>query len=92
MWSALLQHVRIKINGMKTKVLFRGSEDVKNFASEINSFTSDVNIYYGHQIFDAKSILCLMSLQLFKEYEVEIISKDELIIEQFKSIVAKYGG
>lgn len=77
---------------MKTKVLFRGSEDIKNFASEMNSLTSDVNIYYGHQIFDAKSILCLMSLQLFKEYEVELVSRDELTVNQFKSIVAKYGG
>lgn len=77
---------------MKAKVLFRGSEDVKNFANEMNSFTSDVNIYYGHQIFDAKSILCLMSLQLFKEYEVELVSRDELTVNQFKRIVAKYGG
>ncbi len=77
---------------MKHKVLFRSSEDIKEFAAEMNSFVPDINIYYGHQIFDAKSIICLMSLQLYKVYEVEMLSDNNMTQGIFAKIISKFGG
>lgn len=77
---------------MRYKVLFRGSEEVKKFADFMNQFDSDVNIYFGHQIFDAKSVLCLMSLQLFKAYEVELMTENKDEQDKFAEVVSKYGG
>ncbi len=77
---------------MKHKVLFKGSDDIKRFAKEMDTFVPDINLYYGHQIFDAKSIICLMSLQLFKEYEVELLTQDEQTQKIFASIVSEFSG
>lgn len=77
---------------MKHKVVFKSTSEIKEFAESMNSLVPDINIYFGHQIFDAKSILCLMSLQLFKEYEVEILTNNPITINIFSKIVAKFGG
>lgn len=77
---------------MRHTVIFKTTTDIKNFASDMNTFIPDVNIYYGHQVFDAKSIICLMSLQLFKEYEVEIITDNKITIDIFSKIVSRFGG
>ena len=77
---------------MRYKVLFKGSNEIKKFAEAMNSFTPDINLYFGHQIFDAKSIICLMSLQLFKKYEVEIITDNPTTKDIFSRIVSKFGG
>ena len=77
---------------MRHKVLFKSLEDIKEFATEMNSFVPDINIYFGHQIFDAKSIICLMSLQLYKGYEVELLSDNELTQNIFAKIVSRFGG
>lgn len=77
---------------MRYKVMFQGTDDIKAFAEEVNSLSPDVNLYYGHQVFDAKSIICLMSLQLFKKYEVELISDNETTQAIFAKLVSKFGG
>lgn len=76
---------------MKHTVLFRGTDDIKAFAEAMNSLTPDINLYYGHQIFDAKSIICLMSLQLFKEYEVEMVSDNSIAQDIFAKTVSRFG-
>ena len=77
---------------MRHTVTFKTTTDIKNFATDMNTFIPDVNIYYGHQVFDAKSILCLMSLQLYKSYEVELLADNKLTQDIFAKIVSKYGG
>ena len=77
---------------MRYTVIFKTTTDIKNFATDMNTFIPDINLYYGHQVFDAKSIICLMSLQLFKEYEVEIITDNKITIDIFSKIVSRFGG
>lgn len=74
------------------KVMFNNIEFIKNFVKDMNEFPNDVNIYCGHKIFDAKSIVGLMNFQLGKEYEVEIVSDNNSIQNSFAEVVSKYRG
>ena len=77
---------------MKHKVKFRSMSDIKAFAEEMNGFSPDVNLYFGHQVFDAKSIIALMSLQLYKEYEIELLTDNKMTQSIFATVVSRFGG
>lgn len=82
----------VKIKDMRHKIRFQSIEDIEHFIAEVEGLSEDVNIYYGHQEFDGKSILALLYLELGKEYETEILSNNEISQDIFRRIVANFGG
>lgn len=77
---------------IKNKVMFVDMISIKDFVKDMNEFPNDVNIYCGHKIFDAKSIVGMMNFQLGKVYEVEIVSNNYDIQCRFAKVVSKYRG
>lgn len=74
----------------KYKVLLNKFTDIGDFSRVIMNFPSDINVYSNRYILDAKSILALMSLDLSKAIEVEILSDDEQEINRFVCALGKY--
>lgn len=74
----------------KFKVLLNKFTDIGDFSRVITNFPSDINVYSNRYILDAKSILALMSLDLSKPVEVEILSDDEQEINRFICALGKY--
>lgn len=77
---------------IKYQIVFENMADVDHFVTEVSGLTGDVNVYYGHQEFDGKSILALLNLELGKKYETELLSDDENMQDVFRRIVANFGG
>lgn len=61
------------------KIRFNSLIDMVNFSkfAEENLVNSDINITHGNICVDAKSIIGVVSLDISKEYNIEIISQDE---------------
>ena len=77
---------------IKYQIIFRNMEEVDHFVTEVSGLSGDVNVYYGHQAFDGKSILALLNLELGKKYETELLSDDEKMQDVFRKIVTNFGG
>lgn len=56
---------------------------LKVFASVVNSFESDINIYHGAGYYDAKSIMAVLAIDTSQGRKIEIVSDDEIEIERF---------
>lgn len=56
---------------------------LKIFASVVNSFESDINIYHGAGYYDAKSIMAVLAIDTSQGRKIEIVSDDEVEIERF---------
>ena len=63
---------------MKT-IHFKSVENLASFVEKINEVSCDVDIYDGHQTFDAKSLFALLCLDLSKDFKVSAVnpSKEE---------------
>lgn len=63
---------------------------LKDFASLVMKFESDINIYHGSDYYDAKSILAIVALSMNEPRYVEIISNNEQEIKFFKEQMNKF--
>lgn len=73
--------IKIKLNDFLT---------IKDFAQDIVTFESDVNIIKGSVVYDAKSILAVLSLDPTSSTYIEIISDNDTEIERFNDMMEKY--
>lgn len=56
---------------------------LKIFASVVNNFESDINIYHSSGYYDAKSIMAVLAIDTSQERKVKIVSDDEVEIKRF---------
>ena len=72
---------------MKTvKVSLKSIDKVKSFVNAITQFDSDFDLVSGRYVIDAKSIMGIFSLDLSKDIELRIHTKDDIdkILEVLK--------
>lgn len=69
------------------KVKFFNSEFAILFVKNMCKLPCDINIYDGHQMFDAKSVLAVVSLDFSKEYLVECVTDNETIYKSFCNLI-----
>lgn len=77
-------------NRRKIKIKFNTPEEVAEFIKICNLYISDINIWDGHIVIDAKSIISVFSIANGKTVEVEIISNDESEIKKFIEEMNRY--
>lgn len=74
---------------MKTTILLKSIDDVKNFVSLVSKYDFDVDLISERYVVDAKSIMGIFSLDLSKPIDVKIYSENcqEFIdaLEKFKA-------
>lgn len=58
----------------RIQILFRTPGDVNNFVSVCQKFKEDINLYYGHQVVDAKSCMGVIACGCGNAFEVEILT------------------
>jgi PTS HPr component phosphorylation site. len=75
---------------MKLNIKLSSMEEIKRFATIVTTFYSDINIMKGSIIYDAKSLLAIITMGTNEELEVEIISNDEKEIEMFKKEMEEF--
>ena len=65
---------------MSTKMTIKlgGTEKACKFVTLTRGFESDIDIICGRYIFDAKSLMAILSLDLSKLVDVELHSDDEM--------------
>ena len=74
---------------MKTVHISLNSIDkVKAFVNEITKFDNDFDLVSGRYVIDAKSIMCIFSLDLSKPIELNIHS--ETNVDEILNILAPY--
>ena len=60
----------------REKIMLKTINDVKAFVNAVTKYNFDVDLVSGRYAVDAKSIMCIFSLDLSKEIEMEIHSDD----------------
>lgn len=65
-------------------------DDIKDFANLVVTYDSDINIYRGSNMYDAKSILAIFALDANVPRYVEIISDDQDEIARFKNDMKRF--
>lgn len=58
-------------------------DNVKEFNRRCSDFDEDVDILSGRYVVDAKSIMGIFSLNLFKPFTVRIYTSDDDVISKF---------
>ena len=69
------------------KIRIRDYQWAALFVENMNKLPCDVNLYDGSIVFDAKSILAIMSLDFSKVFKVECITNNKEIYEDFKKFI-----
>ena len=75
---------------MEKIICFKNGDDATRFVSDVSEVKCDINITDGHIVLDAKSLIAVLTLDFSKEFQVEIISKDQEEIERFASLMEQY--
>jgi phosphotransferase system HPr-like phosphotransfer protein len=78
------------VAGLMVKVCLHCIEIALAFIKSMSELPCDVNLYDGHLVFDAKSILAVISLDLNKVYEVQCITADQAVYEKFLELIDFY--
>lgn len=78
----------LKLNRIKIKLAT--PEDITDFVNMCSRYECDVNIYDGSTVVDAKSMIGVFSIQQGKVVEVQAITHDENIIDDFMKNIRKY--
>ena len=74
---------------MKTVTINLGSIDkVKSFVNDITKFDNDFDLVSGRYVIDAKSIMCIFSLDLSKPIDLNIHNEDNL--DEILEVLKKY--
>ena len=63
---------------------------VSKFVNEMTKFESDIDIICGRYVFDAKSLMAILSLDLSKFVDVNLHSDDENEIKRFKEVLSEF--
>lgn len=75
----------------KITIKFSTPEDIANFINVCSKYSEDINVYDGHIMVDAKSLVGMFSLPIKKDLEVEIVSDDKDKIRIFVNEIRKFG-
>ena len=71
-------------------VYLNSIERVKNFVNQIINIESDVDLIYGRNTLDAKSIMAIFSINLNNKLKLVLHSDDEDEIRKFNEIAEEY--
>lgn len=74
----------------KRKIKFKTPEEMTEFINICSTYNSDINVFDGSVILDAKSIVSMFSISNGKVVQVEMISDDEKEIERFIEKTRKF--
>lgn len=77
---------------MSTKMTIKlgGTEKACKFVTLTRGFESDIDIICGRYVFDAKSLMAILSLDLSKFVDVNLHSDDENEIKRFKEVLSEF--
>ena len=64
------------------KVMLSSIVDVKNFVNLVNEFDFEVDMVSGRYVVDAKSLMCIFSLDLSKPIIMRVYSEDTMELEE----------
>ena len=67
-------------------------KDIDHFCRMANTIDADVNIGSGNRIFDAKSLISLLNLDMNVSNKIVLLSDNEEDIKKFKELLRIYGG
>jgi len=93
MWSSLLLKIKRKKekkNGKKLHIRIKEFSEIKEFAKDVTSFESDIDICKGSIVYDAKSIMAIIALGSLDNIHVVIKSNNEEEIKKFNEVMTKY--
>ena len=69
----------------KVTVSLASINDVKSFVNIVSKYDFDVDLISGRYVVDAKSIMCIFSLDLSKPIDVEVMTDDcDSFIDEIK--------
>ena len=74
----------------RTKIKLVTPEDITDFVNMCSKFDCDVNIYDGSTVVDAKSMIGVFSIPQGKVIEVQSITHDEDVVNNFLKNIRKY--
>lgn len=73
-----------------TTIMLNTINDVKLFVNTVAKYDFDVDLVSGRYAIDAKSIMCIFSLDLSKPIQLEAHSDDcEAFFEEIKDFIVK---
>lgn len=64
------------------KVMLSSIVDVKNFVNLVNGFDFEVDMVSGRYVVDAKSLMCIFSLDLSKPIIMRVYTEDTTELEE----------
>ena len=71
-------------------IRFTNINQIPDFVTLMGIFSPDVDIVDGRCVIDAKSLNGVLSLGLYKDFEVYIHTNDEDIINEFAETINEY--
>ena len=71
------------------KIKLNEIEDIKTFVEVTRKFASDIDIRNGRYCVDAKSIMGLFSLDISKELDIYMVSKDGEVEDDLRHALQK---
>lgn len=74
----------------KIKIKLQTPEELTEFFGMCNSYISDINVYDGHIVIDAKSIISIFSIPCGKTLTLQMISADDREIERFLAQISQF--
>lgn len=75
---------------MRFKILLNTLKDANEFVGVCESFEEDINYIHGRIVIDAASLMGILSCDLNKPAEVEILTDDLKIIDSFENAIEKW--
>ena len=71
-------------------IRFTNINQIPDFVTLMGIFSPDVDIVDGRCVIDAKSLNGVLSLGLYKDFEVYIHTNDEDIMNEFAKTITEY--
>ena len=71
-------------------IRFTNINQITDFVTLMGIFSPDIDIVDGRCVIDAKSLNGVLSLGLYKDFEVYIHTNDEDIINEFAETINEY--
>ena len=71
-------------------IRFTNINQIQDFVTLMGIFSPDIDIVDGRCVIDAKSLNGVLSLGLYKDFEVYIHTNDEDIINEFAETINEY--
>lgn len=68
---------------IECKILLNNINKIANFIKVVSKIEEDVDLYKGHYVIDAKSIVALFTIQLDKPVLIKIHSDDKSLLNLF---------